>query len=65
MLANSLQDPIMSNYWSETDTSPELKSEGVTQYQDMVGVLRWAVELGRVYILLEMEIMTTYLEPCE
>ena len=42
----------MSSYWTETDTSPELKDEGATQYQEMVGVIRWAVELGRVDILL-------------
>ena len=34
------KNPIMSGYWPETDTSPELKYEGVTQYQDMVRVLR-------------------------
>ena len=53
--------PIMSGYRPETDTLSELKDEGVTQYQDMFGVLRWEVGLGRVDILLETSLMSTYL----
>ena len=51
----------MSGYWPETDTLTEIKVEGVTQYQEMVGLLRWAVDLGRVDILLETALMYTYL----
>ena len=51
----------MSGYRPETDTLTKLKDEGVTQYQEMVGVLRRAVDLGRVDILLEAELMSTYL----
>ena len=51
----------MSGYWTETDTLTTLKAEGETQYQEMVGVLRWAVYLGWVEILLETAIMSTYL----
>ena len=55
----------MSGYWPETDTSSELKSEGVKNYQEMVGVIRWAVELERVDILLDTALMSTYLAlPC-
>ena len=53
--------PIMSGYRPETDTSPEIKAEGVTPYQEVFRVLRWAVELGRVDILLETALMSTYL----
>ena len=52
---------IVFGYWTEIDTLPKLKSEGVAQYQDMVGLLRWEVDLGRVDILLETAIMSTYL----
>ena len=51
----------MSGYWTETNTFPKLKSEGVAQYQYMVGLLRWEVDLGRVDILLETALMSTYL----
>ena len=55
----------MSGYQPETDTSPELKAEGVTQFQDMVGVLNWEVELVRFDILLETALISAYLAlPC-
>ena len=56
---------IMYGYWPETSTSLEIKYEGVTHYQERVGLLRWSVELGQVYILLETELMSIYLAlPC-
>ena len=36
-LLTCCKTPIMSGYRPETDTSPELKSEGVEQYQYMFG----------------------------
>ena len=51
----------MSSYRPETDTLPELKAEGVKQYQEMVELLRWSVDLGRVDIILEITLMSTYL----
>ena len=52
----------MYGYWPENDTFTELKTEGVTQYKEMVGLLRWAVELRLVGILLEIALMSTYLD---
>ena len=55
----------MYGYRPETDTSLELKAEGVTQYQKMVGVIRWAVDLKQVDILPETALMSNYLAlPC-
>ena len=53
--------PLSSGYRPEMDTSPELKADGVQYYQELVGVLRWAVEIGRVDILLEVSLMSTHL----
>ena len=58
-LPTRCKTPFMSGYCSETDASPELKSEGVTQYQEMVGVLSWSVDLIQVDILLETALMST------
>ena len=41
-------------YHPSEDETPELDSEGLTFYQEKIGVLRWAVELRRVNILLEV-----------
>jgi hypothetical protein len=46
--------PLPSDYRPELETSAELKSDGVQAYPEMIGVLPWAVELGRVDILLEV-----------
>jgi hypothetical protein len=37
-------------YRPELDVSPELDDEQANYYQELVGVLRWAVELGRIDI---------------
>ena len=52
--------PMSSNYRPESDISPELKSDGMQWYQEMIGALRWAVEIGRVDILHEVAVMSTY-----
>ena len=53
--------PLSSGYRSELDTSPKLKTEGLQRYQELIGILRWAVELGKVDILLETSLMLTHL----
>ena len=53
--------PLSYGYRPENDTSPELKAQGIQKYQELIGILRWAVELGRVDILLETSMMSTYL----
>ena len=60
-LPTCCKTPIMPGYCTETDTSTNIKAEGVKQYQDMVRVLRWSVELGQVDILLETALMSMYL----
>ena len=53
--------PLKSGYRPKLDTSPELKQDGLQRYQELIGMLRWAVELGRVDILLEVALMSTHL----
>ena len=53
--------PLATDYRPELETSAELKADGVQYYQELIGVLRWAVELGRVDILLETSLMSTHL----
>ena len=52
---------ISSGYRPELDTTPELKAEGLQKYQEMIRMLRWAVELGHVDVLLETTMMSTHL----
>ncbi len=53
--------PLATDYRPELETSAELKADGIQYYQELIGVLRWAVELGRVDILLETALMSTHL----
>ena len=45
----------------ELDCTCELKADGLQWYQELIGSLRWAVEIGRVDILLETSNMSTHL----
>ena len=53
--------PLPTDYHPELETTPELKADGVQYYQELIGVLRWAVELGRVDMLLETSLMSTHM----
>ena len=53
--------PLSTDYHPELETTPELKADGVQHYQELIGILRWAVELGKVDILLETALLSTYL----
>ena len=60
-LPSKCKTPLSSLYRPELDTSPELKESGLQRYQELIGVLRCAVELGRVDILLETSMMLMHL----
>lgn len=52
---------MSSGYRPEMDVTAELKADGVQWYQEMIGQLRWAVEIGRVDILLEVSLLSQHL----
>ena len=53
--------PMTVGYCPERDVSAELTADGVQRYEELIGVLRWAAELGRVNILLETAMLSTYM----
>jgi hypothetical protein len=53
--------PFSSNYAPWLEDTPELKADGVQRFQELIGQLRWAVEIGRVDILLEVALLSSYL----
>jgi hypothetical protein len=53
--------PFATGYKPELDTSPKLALEGYRFFQEIIGVLRWAVELGRIDILLETSLLSAFL----
>jgi hypothetical protein len=41
--------------------SAELQGTEHTYFQELIGILRWAIELGRVDIMVEVSMFSTYL----
>ena len=53
--------PIQANYRPELDVTAELNLEGIRYFQELIGVLRWAIELGRIDIAMEVSMLSTHL----
>ena len=53
--------PMPKSYHPELDVSPELSAEMANRYQQLIGMLRWAIELGRIDILLEVSLLSSHL----
>ena len=51
---------MTQNYYPELESSLELSSNDITLFQEMIGVLRWTVEIGLVDILLELSLLSSY-----
>jgi hypothetical protein len=51
---------LPSGYRPELDTTPYCNDEDANYYQQQKGVLRWAVELGRIDILTEVSMLAAY-----
>ena len=60
-LPSKCRTPTTVGYRPERGVLAELTSEGIQRYQELIGVLRWATELGRVDILLETAMLSTYM----
>ena len=60
-LPSKFRTPMMSEYAAEMDVTTELKAAGIQYYQELIGVLRWVCDIGRVDILLETLLLSTYL----
>ena len=48
------------SYSPELDSSDYLEGEELTYFQELIGILRWAIELGRVDIFHEVSILSQF-----
>jgi hypothetical protein len=53
--------PFPSNYRAECDATPELDDKTTNWYQELIGILRWAIELGRIDIMFEVTALSAHL----
>jgi len=60
-LRTTAKVPMPQSYRPELDTSKELDQAMLSRYRQLIGILRWAVELGRVDIYYEVAVLSQYL----
>jgi hypothetical protein len=53
--------PLCTDYLPEDDVSPGLDQDDTTYYQELIGVLRWAIELGQIDISCEVSMLSSHL----
>ena len=51
---------LPTNYKPELDVTDECNADDMSRFQQLIGILRWAVELGRIDIHLEVALMSQY-----
>ena len=49
--------PYTSSYRPELDITNELYAYLINRFQQIIGVLRWSIELGRMYIMTEVNFL--------
>ena len=52
--------PLPTNYQPELDVTHECDEEMSSRFRQLIGILRWACELGRLDIQLEVSLMSQY-----
>ena len=58
-LPSKCSKPLPNDYQSECDISPFLTDDQTNYYQQLIGILRWALELGRIDICYLTSIMSS------
>ena len=51
---------MVDKYKSKLDDSPEFNLDDTTTFQELIGTLRWAMKIGRVDILTELSMLSSY-----
>ena len=60
-LNSRTEGPLAQGYKPELDVTDQLDPKRANYYQNLIGVLRWAVELGRIDIHYHVAVMSKYL----
>jgi len=60
-LSMKASTPLTAGYRPELDISPLLDDAQANYYQNLIGILRWAVELGRIDIHVDVALLSSYL----
>jgi hypothetical protein len=60
-LAKKQSAPWPADYHAELDVSELLNDDDAQFYQTQIGVLRWMIEIGRIDVITEVSILSSYL----
>jgi len=61
-LPSKASSPFTSNdYRPELDDTEELSASEATYFQGLIGILRWCIELGRIDIITEVTMLSSFL----
>jgi hypothetical protein len=55
---NKINTPLPTNYHPELDQSPFLRDNKIEIYQSYIGILRWALKLGRIDLTFSVSLMS-------
>jgi hypothetical protein len=60
VLKSNARNPFPTGYKPEIDVTDELDQTLTSRFMQMIGILRWAVEIGRLDIYLETSLLSQY-----
>jgi hypothetical protein len=59
-LKSNAKNPFPTGYKPELDITDELDGDLASRFMQLIGILRWAVEIGRIDIYLEVSLLSQY-----
>ena len=59
-LPKKVKCAMYQSYKPELDSTEELSSDEITYFQELIGILCWSIEIGRVDILTEVSMLSAY-----
>jgi hypothetical protein len=60
VLKSKARNPFPTGYKPEVDVTDELDQTLTSRFMQLIGILRWAVEIGRIDIYLETSLLSQY-----
>jgi hypothetical protein len=60
ILKSKVKNLFPTGYKPEIDVTDELAPDLASRYMQLIGILRWAVEIGRIDIYLEVSLLSQY-----
>jgi hypothetical protein len=60
ILKSNARNPFPTGYKPEVDVTDELDQTMATRFMQLIGILHWAVEIGRIDIYLETSLLSQY-----